>query len=111
MITSIILAGRFNLTLTTLVVLTHGDAMTFKTGNGNVVHQQRTRIAELEKQIDDMRNAAHKARFAREVGENIMLMLANTSFAKWPDMAKTAFKHAEDRQETSAYLYKQCLPK
>lgn len=65
----------------------------------------------LRKQLDNARLTPTLTRFACEVGNNIMLMLANKPYVDWPDLAKTAFTHAQDRQETTAYLYKQRLPK
>lgn len=82
----------------------------FGHGKDNVVHRQKAEIESLKAEIDTTRTHAHRARFAREIGENIMLILANTPFARWPEIAKIAFKHAQDRQETTAYLYKQNLP-
>lgn len=65
---------------------------------------------ELKKKISDLQFQPHLVRFASEVGNNIMLMLANTSFDKWPELAKIAYRHAQEHQETTAYLYKQRLP-
>lgn len=76
----------------------------------NVVHRQKAEIESLKTEIENMRHAHHRARFAREIGENIMIILANKPFSQWPEIAKIAFKHAQDRQETTAYLYKQNLP-
>ena len=65
----------------------------------------------LKRQIDELRMQPHIARFAKEIGGNIMLMLANTPYKRWPELAKTAFTHAAERQDTLAYFYKQRLPK
>ena len=66
---------------------------------------------QLKKQIEELKQGKYIEAFAREVGMNIMLILANTPYSRWPDVAKISFKHASERQEVSAYLYQQRLPK
>lgn len=65
----------------------------------------------LRQEIAELRFTPMLARFASEVGDNLMLMLANIPFERWPDLAKTAFNHARDRQETTAHFYRERLPK
>lgn len=65
----------------------------------------------LKQQLAELRMQPNLERFAREVGDNVMLMLANKPYEQWPDLAKLAFKHAADRQDVTAYFYRQRLPK
>lgn len=64
----------------------------------------------LRAEINRLRLQPSLVSLAHEIGNNIMTILANTPFEKWPDLAKTAFKYAAKRQETTAYFYKERLP-
>lgn len=48
--------------------------------------------------------------FAHEVGNNLMIMLANKPFVDWPDLAKIAYRHAANGRGTVAHFYKSNLP-
>lgn len=65
----------------------------------------------LKKQIDELRMQPYLTAFIKEISANIMLILANKPFDQWPEEAKIAFRHAQERQDTIAYMYLQRLPK
>lgn len=66
---------------------------------------------ELKRQVQELRLSPNLTRFASEVGNNIMIVLANKPYDQWPELAKMAFKCASDRQEVLAHLYQERLPK
>ena len=80
--------------------------MAFKSGKGNVWNKKNDEIAKLKAEIERLHDVKYIRLFANELTENIGTMLAVTPFSKWPEMAKVAYRHAEERQETSAWIYR-----
>lgn len=69
------------------------------------------RITELEAEVKEFREHKHAARFAKELGDAVMTILANKPFKQWPEVAKVAYAHVSRNQEVSAQLYYDRLPK
>lgn len=68
-------------------------------------------IAKLTAEVSELRSHKQLEHFAREVSTNIMIVLGNMPFGNCPDIAKTAFRYAAERQTTTAHLYINRLPK
>lgn len=85
--------------------------MGFKTGKGNVVSQQKAEIARLKQEIDDLKFRPHLDAFIKEMGKTILMFLAMTKYSEWPEIAKISFEHHAKKAPTSAYFYKERLPK
>lgn len=88
-----------------------GELQKVKKAKPHWTEAVQTENRKLKQEIAELRMAPNLHRFAREVGDNLMLMLANMPYERWPDLAKSAFKHAQDRQETTAHFYRERLPK
>lgn len=80
--------------------------MGFKTGKQNVWARKDAEIARLKAEIDRMHDVKYIKAFADELTKNIGTMLAVTPYSEWPEMAKVAYRHAKDQQETSAWIYR-----
>jgi hypothetical protein len=86
--------------------------MPFKTGQENVASQQKRRIAELEADLVYERTTKPMLRdFAKDLGEVMLVKLANTPYDLWPEFAKNAFQWVRPKAPTAAYLYLNNLPK
>lgn len=49
--------------------------------------------------------------FAERVGASLMVLLANTPYSQWPELAKTAYRHEASKTPTAEWLYSETLPK
>lgn len=84
--------------------------MAFQKGAKNVVSIQKARIAELEAELQGVKMYQHINGFTDSMLRNIGVILALTPYEQWPAIAKAAYKHAAERQPTTAQYYKQNLP-
>ena len=80
--------------------------MAFKTGKGNVWAKKDAEIVRLKAEIERLHDVKYIRQFAEEIQRNIGTMLAVTPYSKWPEMAKVAYRHAQERQETAAWIYR-----
>lgn len=71
------------------------------------------RLRELESkesQLDDIRLMAILAPFTKDLCNSIGLILANTPYSQWPQVARVAFDYAARQTPTTAGIYKSRLP-
>ena len=85
--------------------------MPFKTGKQNVVSLQKARIRELEEELVRTRQLPMLQVFAERLGTAMLVQLASQPFDKWPAFAKSTFDYVKRDSPTSAYFYKEALPK
>jgi len=74
-------------------------------------HIRDSKIAELEAQIQSLRDKETLKPFVEEFKEALGLVLVNTPYEEWPKLAKLAFEHVSSRMETAAWMYRTKLPK
>ena len=86
----------------------------FKAGNKlnpHSVRSERKEIEELRRRLHELENEKLMTPFIDKMSENIMVILANSPFEWWPNIAKTGFEHARDKYPVPAEIYKRNLPK
>ena len=75
------------------------------------IHQQLlAENARLRKMIDDRDETTLITPFVQELSNSIMIMLAMTPEALWPDFAKTALTEVTRKSPTASALYRARLP-
>lgn len=77
----------------------------------NISGARLRELEEKEKRLLALQESQILTPFVEELKENLGLIAANTPFEKWGNSFILAFKAAEQKMPTSAYLYKQRLPK
>jgi len=82
----------------------------FKSGKGNVVTAKNEEITKLQEEISRLRMIPLVTQFAERFGHNMLVILAATPYAQWPDWAKGVFKRTEKDQPAIAQYYKDQLP-
>lgn len=85
--------------------------MGFKGGKANAYHVLKAERDRLQSELNAERFKPALERFAREFGDDLLTVLAQTSYEYWPKVAKMAFEHAARRTPTVAHFYKLRLPK
>lgn len=71
---------------------------------------QELEIAQLKRELDELRNLPIIADFAKRVGDNLMTLLASCPIDRWPQLALIALDHERRKTPTSAAMYLARLP-
>lgn len=84
----------------------------FKPGNQLSPAAQARAKEEQDRQLAVRMAEEHSVReFAAELSRAVGTFLACTPYSQWPSFCKAAFEHAKIKAPTSAYLYRERLPK
>jgi len=85
--------------------------MTFKSGKENAYNILQARLKEVENQLAQERRKPMLKEFATRLGDAMLAILALTPYEDWPQFAKDTFVWVERETPTTAWEYKQLLPK
>lgn len=82
-----------------------------KTAKRNPFASRDERIAQLEREVQSLRDAKIIKMFADNLLQSIGVILINKPYDNWPEEAKYAFEHERERAPVAAELYAARLPK
>jgi len=86
--------------------------MGFKTGKDNAYAKLAARLREAEAALVYERSTRPMLKlFADRLGQAMLTQLAMTPYQDWPQFAKNIFAWVETEAPTTAWVYKDALPK
>ncbi len=77
----------------------------------NISSVRLRELEQAEKRLRELQNMKVAEEFAKELLQNVGVLLATTPFERWPEMAKVAYAYAAKGMPSAARTYREGLPK